>query len=193
MTKKIISEGKTSTEAIEKGLKQLNVSKDKVDIRILENEEKRSFFSILTPRVVKVELTLKENIPEKKSENEFYRKPNRALQEEKVDEYEAEERKHKEKVALKPEEIERAKENLKTFFREFIVKLSSNIEYKITSDNEYIYITLNGEEAGRLIGYRGETLNAMQLILSSIANKKIEGKVHIILDIENYREKEKLH
>ena len=38
MTKKIISEGKTSTEAIEKGLKQLNVSKDKVDIRILENE-----------------------------------------------------------------------------------------------------------------------------------------------------------
>ena len=192
MTKKIISEGKTSTEAIEKGLKQLNVSKDKVDIRILENEEKRSFFSILTPRVVKVELTLKENIQKKKSENEFYRKPNRALQEEKVDEYEAEERKHKEKVALKPEEIERAKENLKTFFREFIVKLSSNIEYKITSDNEYIYITLNGEEAGRLIGYRGETLNAMQLILSSIANKKIEGKVHIILDIENYREKRKI-
>ena len=47
MTKKIISEGKTSTEAIEKGLKQLNVSKDKVDIRILENEEKRSFFRLI--------------------------------------------------------------------------------------------------------------------------------------------------
>ena len=43
MAKTIISEGKTSTEAIEKGLKQLNVSKDKVDIKILENEEKRSF------------------------------------------------------------------------------------------------------------------------------------------------------
>lgn len=71
MTKKIISEGKTSTEAIEKGLKQLNVSKDKVDIRILENEEKRSFFSILTPRVVKVELTLKENIPEKNQKMNF--------------------------------------------------------------------------------------------------------------------------
>lgn len=198
MAKTIISEGKTSTEAIEKGLKQLNVSKDKVDIRILENEEKRSFFSILTPRVVKVELTLKENMPEKRSENEFHRKQNRPSKEEKQekikghDTEEKEEKRHTEKIALKPEEMEMAKENLKAFLDEFIVKISSNIEYKITSDDEYIYVTLNGEEAGRLIGYRGETLNAMQLILSSIANKKIEGKVRIILDIENYREKRKI-
>ncbi len=192
MAKTIISEGKTSTEAIEKGLKQLNVSKDKVDIKILENEEKRSFFSILTPRVVKVELTLKENMPEKKSENEFHRKQNRPSQEEKTKEHEVEERKRTEKIVLKPEEIEMAKENLEIFLNEFITKISSNIEYKIISDDEYIYVTLNGEEAGRLIGYRGETLNAMQLVLSSIANKKIEGKVRIILDIENYREKRKI-
>ena len=31
-------EGKTSTEAIEKGLKELNVSKSKVDIKILESD-----------------------------------------------------------------------------------------------------------------------------------------------------------
>ena len=192
MAKTIISEGKTSTEAIEKGLKQLNVSKDKVDIKILENEEKRSFFSILAPRVVKVELTLKENMPEKKSENEFHRKQNRPSQEEKTKEHEVEERKRTEKIVLKPEEIEMAKENLEIFLNEFITKISSNIEYKIISDDEYIYVTLNGEEAGRLIGYRGETLNAMQLVLSSIANKKIEGKVRIILDIENYREKRKI-
>lgn len=43
MAKSIISEGKTSTEAIENGLKQLKVSKDKVEIKILESEEKRSF------------------------------------------------------------------------------------------------------------------------------------------------------
>ena len=60
MAKSIISEGKTTNEAIEKGLKQLNVSKKMVDIKILESEDKRSFFSILAPRVVKVEMTLKE-------------------------------------------------------------------------------------------------------------------------------------
>ena len=62
----IISEGNTTNEAIEKGLKILNVSKNMVNIKVLENEEKRSFFSILAPRVVKVELTLKENEDDKK-------------------------------------------------------------------------------------------------------------------------------
>ena len=62
MAKSIISEGKTTNEAIENGLKELKVSKKNVDIKIIENEEKRSFFSILAPRVVKVELTLKEDI-----------------------------------------------------------------------------------------------------------------------------------
>ena len=57
----VISEGKTTNEAIENGLKELKVSKNMVNIKIIENEDKRSFFSILAPRVVKVELTLKEN------------------------------------------------------------------------------------------------------------------------------------
>lgn len=55
-----IFEGKTTNEAIEKGLKALRVSKNDVEINIIKNEEKRSFFDILAPRVVKVELKLKE-------------------------------------------------------------------------------------------------------------------------------------
>ena len=68
MSNSIIAEGKTTNEAIENGLKQLKVSKKMVDIKVLENEEKRSFFSILAPRVVKVELTVKEN-PEKEEKS----------------------------------------------------------------------------------------------------------------------------
>ena len=41
MSKSIIAEGKTTNEAIEKGLKELNISKNMVDIKVLENEEKR--------------------------------------------------------------------------------------------------------------------------------------------------------
>ena len=70
MEKSIISEGRTTNEAIENGLKELNVSKNMVDVKILENEEKRSFFSILAPRVVKVQLTVKEQ----KNNNEFVKK-----------------------------------------------------------------------------------------------------------------------
>ena len=70
MGKTIIMEGKTSTEAIEKGLRELKCRKNDVDIKILENEDKRSFFSILEPRVVRVELTVKEG----KENHEYYEK-----------------------------------------------------------------------------------------------------------------------
>ena len=63
------------------------------------------------------------------------------------------------------------------------------MEYKVSSDDEYVYVTLNGEDAGKLIGYRGETLNSMQAILTAIANKQIESRVHLVLDIEGYRAK----
>ena len=48
---------------------------------------------------------------------------------------------------------------------------------------------MNGENTGFLIGYRGETLYALQTILSSVANKGIENRVIIRLDIENYKAK----
>ena len=54
-----IFEGKTTNEAIEKGLKELKLSRKQVDVKVLESDDKRSFFSILTPRVVKVELIVK--------------------------------------------------------------------------------------------------------------------------------------
>lgn len=180
MAKTIIAEGKTSTEAIENGLRELGVSKDKVEIKVLESEDKRSFFSILAPRLVKVEMTLKEGVEINKKETVKHEK------EETVEEYKP--HVEKAKVHLKPEELELAKKNLTTFLDEFVSKVS-NMNYKISSDEEYIYINMDGEEAGTFIGYRGETLNAMQVILSSVANKHLETKAHVILNIANYREK----
>ena len=53
MENTVIAEGKTTTEAIENGLKQLKVSKDKVDIKVLE-EEKKSFFKDFKAELKKV-------------------------------------------------------------------------------------------------------------------------------------------
>ena len=63
-----IFEGKTTNEAIEKGLKELKVSKNDVEIKVIKDEDKRSFFDILAPRVVKVEIKLKEKREEVKHE-----------------------------------------------------------------------------------------------------------------------------
>ena len=82
-----VFEGKTSTEAIEKGVNELKVSKAKVDIKILESEDKRSFFSILTPRVVKVEMKLKDIAEEEKTQpvKEKSKKENKTDKEENVE------------------------------------------------------------------------------------------------------------
>ena len=161
--KSIISEGRTTNEAIENGLKELKVSKSMVNIKVLEDHEKRSFFSILTPRVVKVELTLKET----------------------------ESPKNKEKVIieLSEKEQEMAEENIKKFMEDFIKNLPGETKYEIIKDKEYIKLSVNNEKLGFLIGYRGETLYALQNIISVIAGKGIENKVRVLLDIDNYKEK----
>ena len=168
MEKTIISEGRTTNEAIEKGLKQLRVSKDKVEIKVLENEEKRSFFSILAPRVVKVEMKLKEDKNEKKEKKEI--KPKKVIE-------------------LTKEEKQIAKENIKKFMDEILVQLPENTVYNVSDGELGINVEITNSNLGFLIGYRGETLYAMQNILSAIAGKGIEKKVRVILDIEGYKEK----
>ena len=43
-----------------------------------------------------------------------------------------------------------------------------------------------------MIGYRGETLNSLQVILTSIANKNYNTRAKVLLDIQGYREKRKV-
>lgn len=171
MKEKHIFEGKTSTEAIEKGLKELKLRKEDVEINILK-DEKRSFFSILDPRVVKVEIIKKEKV--------LINKENR------------EERVKKEKKAMTTEAIEKAKENISKFLEVFLKQVSTEtFNINISNDEYYITVEIIGENTNLLIGYRGETLNALQTLLSSIANKDIEEKVRVILDISGYKEKRK--
>ena len=164
MEKTIIAEGKTTNEAIENGLKQLKVSKDKVEIKVLENEEKRSFFSILAPRVVKVELTLKEDVKGAK------------IQE-------------KREIKLIKQEQEKAKENIEKFLKDFMRNLPEDTKYEITTEESGLKVSLTNDNLGYLIGYRGETLYALQNIMTAIAGKGIEQKVRVILDIEGYKAK----
>lgn len=158
MSKVIISEGKTTNEAIEKGLKELKTTKEKVEIRVLE-QEKRSFFDILAPRVVKVEMTLKEEIDEKMI-------------------------KHVEK-----KDLDSIKFKIEAFIKQFLELIDNTFKYEVFIEDSNIIVNLNGENSGVLIGYRGDTLNSLQTILNSIANINIDGKVRVHLNIDNYKEK----
>lgn len=159
----IIAEGKTTNEAIENGLKQLKVSRDRVEVKVLENEEKRSFFSILAPRVVKVELKIKED--SKKVVRE------------------------KKEIVLTDEEQEKAMKNLENFMKDFVKELPEDTKYSIEKSSSGLNVSITSEKLGYLIGYRGETLYALQNIMAAVAGKGVEQRVRVILDIEGYKGK----
>lgn len=169
MSETKIFQGSTTSEAIEKGLKELNVSKDDVEIKILKDESKKSFFSILAPRVVKVEIKVKE---EKKISNNPVKE-------------------EKEKKFTSVDAIKNAKNNLKNFLDELLPKIDESLTYKIEDNEGIINIDIDGQNVNYLIGYRGETLNAIQTILNTVAGKNIQEKIRVSLNMFGYKEKRK--
>jgi len=176
MPKSIIAEGKTTNEAILNGLKQLNVSKEKVEIKVLENKDKRSFFSILAPRSVQVELTLKEGVIENKS--------NKNEKENRGDVY-------KDRKMPTEADIAQAKKNVENFLKDFSKNFQDFI-YEVKYEKEFLNIEINGQDSTKLIGYRGDVLNALQVILNSIANRNCDVRVRVILDIGDYKQKREI-
>ena len=110
MSENYIFEGKTTNEAIEKGLKELKLSKNDVEIKVLD-EEKRSFFSILEKRVVKVEMKIKENSKKTAETN-------------------------REQHSTSPENLEKALKNVNEFLDKWLPTISNEkLEYKTQINN----------------------------------------------------------
>ena len=50
-------------------------------------------------------------------------------------------------------------------------------------------IDLAGEDSGLLIGRRGQTLHALQFLVTLIVRKQLGEDVRVVLDVENYRQR----
>ena len=141
--KAIESYGKTVDDAVEKGLKELNVTLDKVDVKVISNGNKGIFG--LGAKPARVELTLKHDY---------------------------------ETVA-------------KTFLRDILDKMGIKCEIHVEEEDNKLKVNLVGPNMGLLIGYRGETLDSLQYLLSLVVNKNNRDEEYkkVILDTENYRKK----
>lgn len=159
MSKSIISEGKTKQEAIDKGLKMIKLPKELCEIKVIE-DNKKSFFDILAPRLVKVEI---KEIEAKKPEQI--------------------------EIETTDEELHVAKTEVEEFLKEFLEKAKIEAETKVEIKEKCLYVSINGKNVGNLIGYRGDALYALENILKAIANKESENRVIVRLDIENYKQK----
>jgi spoIIIJ-associated protein len=90
------------------------------------------------------------------------------------------------KVKVKRDYIYEAK----VFLRDVLNTMGIKAEIRIKEDEDTVKISLTGPDMGILIGYRGETLDSLQYLVSLLVNKGHETAYkRVVLDTENYRAK----
>lgn len=86
-------------------------------------------------------------------------------------------------IKINKKEIKLAEETI----GEFVKKLEIEAEMDLSVMDEAFEVRFKTEESGILIGYHGETLEGLQLLLSLAVSKKIGRYVRVMVDVGDYR------
>ena len=80
---------------------------------------------------------------------------------------------------------------IKTETEELLQKMIDKFEIEVTQNEEVFQVVIKTEEdAPTVIGRHGETIRALQKILEVILYKKFEEPVDLLLNVNDYREKQ---
>jgi len=96
-------------------------------------------------------------------------------------------KKAKIKASLMRDPLEEKKEKAQNFLTEILrlAKIPSSVRAQLI--DKKVFLTIKGDGSGLLIGKKGQTLDALQYLISKMVNQKPEDRIPIIVDTENYR------
>jgi len=79
------------------------------------------------------------------------------------------------------------------FLQDIFAAMNMTVAVKVVYNEaeKTMDIDLTGEEMGVLIGKRGQTLDALQYLVSLVVNKEVEDYIRVKVDTENYRQRRK--
>ena len=168
MEKEIIKEleisGKNIEEAIEKGLRKLNCSKEDVELKILD-EGTKGLFGLMGVKPARVLLTIKDKV--KSKNNEENKKENKEI------------------------DFELACKNVKEYLERIISLMNINInDIKISHNEDTINIEISTDSGNLSIGRAGQCINALEYIIQLMLNTNSNTRAKVSIDIENYRQKQ---
>jgi spoIIIJ-associated protein len=182
----------TVDEAIEKGLGDLGVGRDSVEIEILDEGGKGLFG--LGNRQARIRLTIKTETEEPDFELQTVdteAAPESVAPTPSIEE--AEQIPDIEPPFLEEDYIlDIARDVVSELLEKMKVRASVTAEYLPASDSRNrvpVRVNIQGDDLSYLIGRQAETLNALQYISSLIINKEIGRSVPLIVDVEGYRER----
>ena len=194
--------GRDVDEAVRLALDDLKVSIDEVNVTVLE-EPSRGFFGIGSKlALVRVEKKPKEveikpesvvEVPKEEPVPEIQVKEKARIKQEKAPK-EKKQKKTEKHEAITKKEAEEELQVLEdhqalTFLREMIKEMGLNVDVTGKMGKEAIYLDIQGKDSGTVIGKRGQTLDAIQYLVSLVVNKDQNKYVRVVVDAENYRAK----
>lgn len=80
-----------------------------------------------------------------------------------------------------------AKKTTEEYIKEFFENLSIETSFELEEAEEEIRLTLDTKDSGMIIGYHGETLDALQLILALVLAKKLGGFKRVSIEVGDYK------
>ena len=90
----------------------------------------------------------------------------------------------------RPEDlVEQEEHPAKTFLQDVAKEMGLKVSVKVSSNKDNVYVDIDGEDSGTIIGKRGSTLDALQYLTSLVVNKDQNNYIRVVIDAENYREK----
>lgn len=72
---------------------------------------------------------------------------------------------------------------------EILKRMGLTVDVTVREDAEEVILDCAGEDAGRVIGKKGQTLDALQFLINKIVNRFPDGRRHIVLDSGDYRQR----
>ncbi len=157
MKRSVEVSGKTLEEVLERASRYFDVPKEQLGYEILS--ETKGFLSVFVPRMVKVRVWVK-------NEEET------------------------EEVSGTPKETREfsgAKEAVETFLQELIARMGLEVTVNVAQDDTALRCALDGKDAGILIGRKGETLEALELLVRTFLVRRGFGEVPLEIDVAGYR------
>ena len=165
---------KSVDQAIEKGLQMLGVNREDIEVKVVSEG------SMLKKAVVEIFTFANEE------ERAEYLKNNKTKKEVKLVKNETEQ----DTIDIPTEHVEEVTKVVTEFLEGLLVKMGIEAIVSRGVRNGDIIFKVNGDNVNNLIGYHGETLEAVQYIVNTIVREQVrEYRKKIYIDVENYRRK----
>lgn len=164
----------TIEEAVEKGLDQLGLPKDAVNVEILD--EGQGGFLGIGARQVRVRLSLKDSADDKVASTIAA-----------VEDFD-------DGSDVFEDELEEAKVRASRIVKALLKSMQINarvasriLEPEDDKDNPMVLVEVTGNDLSILIGRKAETLNSLQYVTSLILNQQLGNWMPLLIDVQGYR------